>query len=124
MLVGLAIIGKDGGHGCRTTEMLIAFPVFGSQFPTTALLTGIVKGKKRKEVLGKLENGEIKILVGTHAIIEDSVRFSRLGLVVVDEQHRFGVAQRPIRGTHSGRRKYSGISVCEPGLYSAAASEA
>lgn len=61
---------------------------------TTALLTGIVKGKKRKEVLGKLENGEIKILVGTHAIIEDSVRFSRLGLVVVDEQHRFGVAQR------------------------------
>ena len=58
------------------------------------LLTGIVKGKKRQEVLEALANGDINILVGTHAVIEDTVQFARLGLAVVDEQHRFGVAQR------------------------------
>lgn len=58
------------------------------------MLTGIVKGKKRKEVLAGLIDGSINILVGTHAVIEDTVQFCRLGLVVVDEQHRFGVAQR------------------------------
>jgi len=59
-----------------------------------ALLTGIVKGKRREEVLEGLLDGTIHILVGTHAIIEDTVQFARLGMVVVDEQHRFGVAQR------------------------------
>jgi ATP-dependent DNA helicase RecG len=59
-----------------------------------ALLTGIVKGKRRKEVLDGLLDGTIHILVGTHAVIEDTVQFARLGFVVVDEQHRFGVAQR------------------------------
>jgi ATP-dependent DNA helicase RecG len=59
-----------------------------------ALLTGIVKGKRREEVLEGLMDGTIHILVGTHAIIEDTVQFARLGFVVVDEQHRFGVAQR------------------------------
>lgn len=58
------------------------------------LLTGIVKGKKRKEVLEQLVTGGIDILVGTHALIEDTVQFKNLGLAVVDEQHRFGVAQR------------------------------
>ncbi|MBP5340683.1 MAG: ATP-dependent DNA helicase RecG [Prevotella sp.] len=58
------------------------------------LLTGVVKGKKRKEVLDGLLDGSVQILVGTHAVIEDTVQFSRLGLVVIDEQHRFGVAQR------------------------------
>ena len=58
------------------------------------LLTGIVKGKRRKEILQSLMAGEIDILVGTHAVIEDTVQFSRLGLAVIDEQHRFGVAQR------------------------------
>ena len=58
------------------------------------LLTGIVKGKRRKEVLDGLLDGSVHILVGTHAVIEDTVQFARLGLVVVDEQHRFGVAQR------------------------------
>ena len=58
------------------------------------LLTGIVKGKKRQEVLEGLLDGSVQILVGTHAIIEDTVQFHRLGLAVVDEQHRFGVAQR------------------------------
>ena len=58
------------------------------------LLTGIVKGKRREEVLKGLLDGSVQILVGTHAIIEDTVQFAQLGMVVVDEQHRFGVAQR------------------------------
>ena len=58
------------------------------------LLTGIVKGKKRQTVLDGLLDGSVQILVGTHAVIEDTVQFANLGMVVVDEQHRFGVAQR------------------------------
>lgn len=58
------------------------------------MLTGMVKGKKRDEVFHGLLTGEVHILVGTHAVIEDNVRFSHLGMAVVDEQHRFGVAQR------------------------------
>lgn len=58
------------------------------------LLTGIVKGKRRTEVLEALADGSINIIVGTHAIIEDNVVFKKLGLAVIDEQHRFGVAQR------------------------------
>ena len=58
------------------------------------LLTGIVKGKRRQNVLDSLADGSVNILVGTHAVIEDSVQFNNLGLAVVDEQHRFGVAQR------------------------------
>ena len=58
------------------------------------LLTGMVKGKRRKAVMEGLQTGEVQILVGTHAVIEDNVLFRNLGLVVIDEQHRFGVAQR------------------------------
>lgn len=58
------------------------------------LLTGIVKGKRRKDVLEGLAKGDVKILIGTHAVIEDTVQFAHLGLAIVDEQHRFGVAQR------------------------------
>lgn len=58
------------------------------------LLTGSVKGKKREQILKDLLTGDVHILVGTHAVIEDTVNFSSLGLVVIDEQHRFGVAQR------------------------------
>ena len=58
------------------------------------LLTGIVKGKKREKILADLATGDIQILVGTHAVLEDPVVFSRLGIAVIDEQHRFGVAQR------------------------------
>ena len=58
------------------------------------LLTGIVKGKRRQNVLEGLADGSVNILVGTHAVIEDSVQFYNLGLAVIDEQHRFGVAQR------------------------------
>ena len=61
---------------------------------TVDLLTGSIKGKKRKEILTKSEAGEIDILIGTHALIEPTVKFKNLGFVVIDEQHRFGVAQR------------------------------
>lgn len=58
------------------------------------LLTGNVKGKRRETILKDLVTGDVQILIGTHAVIEDAVNFSSLGLVVIDEQHRFGVAQR------------------------------
>nr|WP_047383957.1 MULTISPECIES: ATP-dependent DNA helicase RecG [unclassified Cetobacterium] len=58
------------------------------------LLTGSIKGKKKDELLKRIETGETNIVIGTHAIIEDSVQFNKLGLVVIDEQHRFGVLQR------------------------------
>ncbi len=61
---------------------------------TCELLTSSVKGKKRKEILAELREGKIDILIGTHALIQDEVEFNQLGLVITDEQHRFGVEQR------------------------------
>lgn len=60
----------------------------------TELLTGSVKGKKKEELLQGIKNGEISLVIGTHALIEDNVEFEKLGLIVIDEQHRFGVVQR------------------------------
>ncbi len=59
-----------------------------------ALLTGSVKKRQRKPIHEGLEDGSLKILVGTHALLEEGVKFNRLGLAIIDEQHRFGVAQR------------------------------
>ncbi len=80
-------------------EFLGQHPTPNTQHPSplpvrVELLTGMVKGKRRREVLAGLLDGSVNILVGTHAVIEDTVQFQRLGFVVVDEQHRFGVAQR------------------------------
>jgi ATP-dependent DNA helicase RecG len=75
-------------HMQSISEML---PGLGVQ---AALLTGSVKGKERKQLLTALKTGHLHILIGTHALIEDHVQFEKLGLVVIDEQHRFGVAQR------------------------------
>ena len=61
---------------------------------SAALLTGSTRKKRRDEIHAALQSGELKILIGTHALIEDTVRFANLGLAVIDEQHRFGVAQR------------------------------
>jgi ATP-dependent DNA helicase RecG len=65
----------------------------GSVVPL-GLLTGSTPGRRRAELLARLESGELSIIVGTHALIEEGVRFARLGVAVVDEQHRFGVRQR------------------------------
>jgi ATP-dependent DNA helicase RecG len=66
-----------------------------------ALLTGSTPMRRRRQLLADLANGQLQLLVGTHALLEDPVQFARLGLVVVDEQHRFGVRQRD-RLLHKG----------------------
>ncbi|MDW0109266.1 ATP-dependent DNA helicase RecG [Sporosarcina aquimarina] len=63
---------------------------------TVAFLSGSTKGKARKEIVSRLEIGEIDLLIGTHALIQPDVNFHRLGLVITDEQHRFGVEQRRV----------------------------
>src|SRR3954470_1146587 len=68
-----------------------------------ALLTGSTPAGRRTDVLGKLATGELRLLVGTHALIEDSVEFDRLAVAVVDEQHRFGVNQRRALDRKAGR---------------------
>ena len=75
-------------HYETITRFLAGMPV------RVELLTGNVKGKRRETILQDLVAGEVQILIGTHAVIEDTVNFASLGLVVIDEQHRFGVAQR------------------------------
>lgn len=73
------------------TSVSLALEGLGVQ---VGILTGSVKGNKRKELLKLLEAGELQILIGTHALLEEPVQFKNLGLAVIDEQHRFGVAQR------------------------------
>ena len=75
-------------HYENVTTLLGDMPV------NVAFLSGSVKGKKRETILAGLKNGEIHIIIGTHALIEETVGFQQLGLAIVDEQHRFGVAQR------------------------------
>ncbi len=78
------------------------------------LLTGSVKGKKREEILKGLTLGEVHILIGTHAVLEDTVNFASLGLVVIDEQHRFGVAQRARMWTKNVRPPHVLVMTATP----------
>ena len=78
------------------------------------LLTGTVKGRRRRDVLSGLVSGKVDILVGTHAVVEDTVRFSRLGLAVIDEQHRFGVAQRARLWRKSGNPPHVLVMTATP----------
>ena len=101
-LMSMLIAIDNGYQACimAPTEILAEqhlqtiMQFLGNMPVRVALLTGIVKGRRRQEVLDGLLDGTVQILVGTHAVIEDTVQFARLGFVVVDEQHRFGVAQR------------------------------
>jgi ATP-dependent DNA helicase RecG len=77
-------------HAESLKEMLDPFGV------KSALLTSSIKGKQRKELLLQLAEGEIDVLIGTHALIQDEVTIDKLGLVITDEQHRFGVEQRRV----------------------------
>jgi ATP-dependent DNA helicase RecG len=77
-------------HSQSLTQLLEPFGV------KTALLTSSVKGKRRRQILELLKQGEIHVLIGTHALIQDEVDFDNLGLVITDEQHRFGVEQRRV----------------------------
>ena len=99
----LALIAVDNGYqACimAPTEVLAQQHLASiSKFlkatsASIALLTGSTKAKYRKKILGDLENGSLSIIVGTHALIEDRVKFHSLGLAIIDEQHRFGVDQR------------------------------
>lgn len=78
------------------------------------LLTGTVKGKRREEILSSLASGDIHILIGTHAIIEEPVAFKRLGIAVIDEQHRFGVAQRAKLWTKSEKPPHVLVMTATP----------
>lgn len=68
--------------------------LLGRQGITTALLTGSTRKKERTEIHSRLADGSLQIIIGTHALLEDVVAFNNVGLVIIDEQHRFGVAQR------------------------------
>ena len=81
-------------HFRKFQEYLDSLRATGLQGVTMAILTGSTPGKLKKEIYAGLENGQIQIVVGTHALIQDEVRFSKLGLVIIDEQHKFGVKQR------------------------------
>ena len=81
-----------GQHDRNLTALFAPLPE--GERPRVALLTGSTKAAERREIAAALESGEIDLLVGTHALIQDYVTFANLGLVVIDEQHRFGVRQR------------------------------
>jgi len=85
LMVPTEILAEQHFHGL--TEL------FGD-LANIALLTGSVKGKRRKEIVAGMENHHLDIIIGTHALIQEDVYFNDLGLVIVDEQHRFGVNQR------------------------------
>ena len=86
-------------HYHSLSKLLAQLPV------QVRLLTGSVKAAARKKILAELQDGNVQLLVGTHAVIEDTVQFQNLGLAIIDEQHRFGVEQRAaLRGKGAGEK--------------------
>ena len=79
--------------------------LLGSETVTAGLLTGSTPSRRRADLLGKLASGELSMIVGTHALIEEAVVFDRLAVVVIDEQHRFGVGQRAALAASSAARQ-------------------
>ncbi len=97
------------GQHAQTLE-----PLLGRSGLTVGLLTGSVKGKARKTLLSQLAAGEIDLLVGTHALLSEGVEFCRLGLVITDEQHRFGVNQRAALAERSGEKPHVMVMSATP----------
>ena len=101
-IISLLIVLEQGQQGALMvpTEVLATqhyknlIKYLNPLLVSVELLTGNTTQKKRKEILTNLKNGMVDILVGTHALFEDKVVFNSLGMVVIDEQHRFGVTQR------------------------------
>lgn len=101
-LMSMLIAVDNGYQSCLMAPTEILARQHAEQFSRllapmgieVGLLTGSTKTGERKQILSAIESGEMKIIVGTHALIEDAVQFSNLGLAVIDEQHKFGVAQR------------------------------
>lgn len=86
MMAPTELLAQQHFHGIQELMQGVGIEV--------ALLTGNVKGKVRKDILKRLVDGSLSIVIGTHALIEDTVQFKNLGIAVIDEQHRFGVGQR------------------------------
>ena len=95
-------------HFATITRMLQDIPV------RVAILTGSSKAKERREALAGIASGEVDILIGTHALIEDKVQFQNLGFVVIDEQHRFGVEQRARLWTKNRRPPHILVMTATP----------
>lgn len=101
-LMSMLIAVDNGYQSCLMAPTEILARQHAEQFSRllapmgieVGLLTGSTKVAERKQILSAIESGEMKIIVGTHALIEDAVQFSNLGMAVIDEQHKFGVAQR------------------------------
>ncbi len=79
-----------------------------------AILTGASKSRERRQALEGIASGEVQILIGTHALIEDRVQFANLGFVVIDEQHRFGVEQRARLWTKNARPPHILVMTATP----------
>jgi len=106
-----ALFGADGGDGAVLAQ---AEPAYLDRPLRIARLTGSVKAKDRAEVYARIESGEVDIAVGTHALIQEGVTFARLGFVIVDEQHRFGVMQRAALRDKSARSAHLLVMTATP----------
>jgi ATP-dependent DNA helicase RecG len=98
----------------RTIEELLARLPGGGADVAVRLLTGSVPAKARVSLQGEVADGSAQIMVGTHALLEESIKFRDLGLVVVDEQHRFGVEQRDVLRTRAGDRPHLLVMTATP----------